>query len=277
MLLVLALLAQAAAAAPLPLDTASDTAVAAAEQVATAANQLRADATVATALRSVGVRKYEDPTGTKETGRDEPSAAEQALASFGFGTALDLQLLAGGPEAVELMGALRTDSGLCIADRAKVRLLVGDREHLANIFTVSPSAEQGEQTAPQRPRRQLQNQGTSSGDGLSDDSIAIICSVIVGTCGRMMPARWRNSLERVTDKKCKHRPRPGRPWTPFIITILFFRTSPQCYTRVTPPSPRCMGKDSLFCTNSTTTGTCASFHRRPSHCTCKLSRGAGWS
>ena len=66
-----------------------------------------------------------------------PSAAAQALASFGFTKALDFQLLAGGPEAAELMTVLRTGTGLSIAARAKIRLLVGDREHLARIVLVS--------------------------------------------------------------------------------------------------------------------------------------------
>ena len=126
---MLALAAQAAAA-PLPPNTPRSTAVAtAAAQVSRAAHQLRADASVAAALKSVGVgRNEEGEYPTSENG-DEPSAAEQALASFGFGTALDLRLLAGGPEAAELMAALRTGGGLGIADRAKIRLLVG-RSHI---------------------------------------------------------------------------------------------------------------------------------------------------
>eukprot|EP01051_Picozoa_sp_SAG22_P001751 SAG22_NODE_72_length_22344_cov_95.586559_18_plen_158_part_00 len=90
---VLALVAQAAAA-PLPPDNAGlTTASSAAKQAARAAHQLRADATVAAALRSVGVvGKYE---GGKDPTRETGEAADQALVSLGFGTALDLRLLAG--------------------------------------------------------------------------------------------------------------------------------------------------------------------------------------
>ena len=107
----------AAQAAPLPPenDAGSTAVAAAAEQVARAAEQLRGDATIATTLQTVQVGKHDD--------------AEQALAALGFATALDLRLLAGGPEAAELMAALRTGGGLGIADRAKIRLLVG-RSHI---------------------------------------------------------------------------------------------------------------------------------------------------
>ena len=57
-LLVLALVAQAAQAAPLPLpDSSSNTAAAAAQQVAHAAQQLRGDATIAAVLQTVSVRR----------------------------------------------------------------------------------------------------------------------------------------------------------------------------------------------------------------------------
>ena len=117
--LVLALVAHAAAAAPLPKvpSDAGITAAFAAEQVAQAAQQLLGDATIAAALTAVKV-------GT--------DAAQQALAAHGFQTALDLRLLAGGPEAAELMAALGTGGELSIADRAKIRLLVGDQTHLAD-------------------------------------------------------------------------------------------------------------------------------------------------
>ena len=47
------------------------------------------------------------------TDADDPALA-------GFRTALDLRLLAGGPEAAELMAELRVTEGLSIADRSKV-------------------------------------------------------------------------------------------------------------------------------------------------------------
>jgi hypothetical protein len=150
----------------------------AAEQVARAAQQLRGDATIAAALTAVKV------------GAD---AAEQALAAHGFVTALDLQLLAGGPEAAELMAALSTGGELSIADRAKIRLLVGEQTHLARlVMTPSPSEDvadrdQGEQAAARGRRRQLQDGGADRGT-LSADTIAIVFSVCVGVCGYLLQA-----------------------------------------------------------------------------------------
>ena len=136
--LVLALVTQVAAV-PLPrVGDAGSTVTAAAEQVARAAQQLGGDATIVAALTAVKV-------GT--------DGAEQALAALGFETALDLRLLAGGPEAAELMTALSTGGELSIADRAKIRLLVGDQTHLARMSGLSAPSEdeadhdQGEQAA----------------------------------------------------------------------------------------------------------------------------------
>ena len=101
LMLVLAAHAALAAAAPCPpqADTAGSTAASEAELIARAAQQLRGDATVAEALRIIRV------VGIN---REPASAAEHALAALGFDTALDLRLLAGGPEAAELMSELRT-------------------------------------------------------------------------------------------------------------------------------------------------------------------------
>ena len=94
--LVLALLTQAAAVpSPGAGSDSGSTVTAAAEQVARAAQQLHGDATIAAALNAVKV-------GTG-------GGAEQALAALGFEIALDL--LAGGPEAAELMAALSTGGG----------------------------------------------------------------------------------------------------------------------------------------------------------------------
>eukprot|EP01051_Picozoa_sp_SAG22_P020191 SAG22_NODE_3984_length_1437_cov_1.175635_3_plen_133_part_01 len=133
MLLTLVVTALAAQAAPLPPgnNAAGSTAAAAAEQVGRAAQQLRGDANVAAALRSVNVdidkyyAYFEDSDSTKAGAKDKPRpaapadrenpapagdvtkpAAEQALAAHGFATALDLRLLAGGPEAAELITEL---------------------------------------------------------------------------------------------------------------------------------------------------------------------------
>ena len=85
--------------------------------VAEAAQQICGSAPIDEALLSVRLR---------------PEAAEDVgwmLAGRGLRQALDLQLLAGGPEAAELLGELKA-GGLPISDRAKVRLLVRDRAHL---------------------------------------------------------------------------------------------------------------------------------------------------
>eukprot|EP01052_Picozoa_sp_SAG31_P006623 SAG31_NODE_306_length_17979_cov_7.825447_10_plen_177_part_00 len=145
-LLVLALqqVARAAAAPPLLRSSARSIAATAAEQVAFTAQHIRPDATVAAALKSVGVDEYDEDEQAQDendpTTRDGPpraTAAEQALAALGFRTALDLRLLAGGPEAAELMGALRTSGELRIGDRSKIRLLVGDWEVRTVTFSIS--------------------------------------------------------------------------------------------------------------------------------------------
>ena len=84
----------------------------AAAEVAEAVQQVCGGAPIEEALRSAHLR----PEAAEDTGR--------MLAGLGFQTALDLQLLAGGPEAAELQGELKA-GGLPIGDRAKVRLLVG--------------------------------------------------------------------------------------------------------------------------------------------------------
>eukprot|EP01052_Picozoa_sp_SAG31_P054455 SAG31_NODE_14507_length_802_cov_2.029872_1_plen_142_part_10 len=58
-----------------------------------------------------------------------PAAAARkgakVLAKLGFAIALDLQLLGGGAAAAEVLAELKV-GGMSAADRAKVRLLVGD-------------------------------------------------------------------------------------------------------------------------------------------------------
>ena len=85
--------------------------------IAEAAQQVCGGAPIEEALRSVHLRLE----AAEDTGR--------MLAGLGFQTALDLQLLAGGPEAAELQGELKA-GGLPIGDRAKVRLLVGGEMHV---------------------------------------------------------------------------------------------------------------------------------------------------
>ena len=200
--LVVALVTQAAAA-PLPgaRGYLGSTATTAAEQVARAAQQLHSDATIAAALKAVKV-------GT--------DGAEQALAVLGFDTALDLRLLAGGPEAAELMAALSTGGELSIADRAKIRLLVGDRTHLDRVVATIPSPsedvadrDQHKQAAAPSRHRQLQD-GDADRDTLSADTIAIVFSVCVGVCGYLLQAwtsvrasRHTGELQREHDEQAR--------------------------------------------------------------------------
>eukprot|EP01051_Picozoa_sp_SAG22_P001845 SAG22_NODE_76_length_22248_cov_14.352070_11_plen_347_part_00 len=146
-----------------------------------------------------------DPTetGAKEKPRSAAPATEQALAALGFATALDLRLLAGDPEAAELMTELRTGGKLSIADRAKIRLLVGDAAHLARVSVVSSSHPSGTSSATAagqkhddqegeraalRHSRQLQEDGGSGRGALSADTLAVVFSVSVGVCGYLFQA-----------------------------------------------------------------------------------------
>ena len=219
--LVLALVAQTASqAAAVPMSQAAGatgSTGANAEQVARAAQQLPGDATIAAAMRSIRVGRDGDSATPQQTG-DEASAAEQALATLGFETALDLQLLAGGPEAVELMSELRASSQLSIAVRAKIRLLVGDTEHLARVTKIPsvPDLERAvaadhshDQAAPQDQHRQLQDAANDT-DKLSFDAIAIVFSVCVGVCGYLLQAwtsekasRHASELQREADKEAR--------------------------------------------------------------------------
>eukprot|EP01052_Picozoa_sp_SAG31_P033650 SAG31_NODE_3830_length_3842_cov_2.970345_3_plen_278_part_00 len=216
LILVLVLAAHAAAAPPprADINAASWSTAASAQHVVRAAQQLSVDASIPAALTSVGVSL----TDSDRIIADSPPAAEQALASFGFETALDLHLLAGGPEAAELMAELRTGTKLSIADRAKIRLLVGDRDHLARVLLTPLSSSsdeladvdhlgQGEQ--PQVSwRRQLQEDR----DTLSTDTIAVVFSVFIGVCGYLVQAwtshkaqRHAAELQREHDKEARDR------------------------------------------------------------------------
>ena len=64
---------------------------------------------------------------------EETDAAGRALAGLGLRTALDLQLMqVGGPFAMKLMDALAA-AEVSLGDRAKIRLLVGDRPHFGRL------------------------------------------------------------------------------------------------------------------------------------------------
>ena len=147
--------------------------------VAEAAQQVCGGAPIEEALRSVHLR----PEAAEDTGR--------ILSGLGFQTALDLQLLAGGPEAVELLTELKAD-GLPISDRAKVRLLVGGKMHHGRLASGGGPALNDQRRQQQQQqlhgdkssaRRQLQDES-----GMSMDTIAIVLTVFVGAAGYLVQA-----------------------------------------------------------------------------------------
>eukprot|EP01051_Picozoa_sp_SAG22_P018479 SAG22_NODE_3121_length_1922_cov_1.937466_1_plen_441_part_00 len=142
--------------------------------------------------------------------------AAEVLAELGFGTALDLELLGGGEAAAEVLAELKA-GGLRSADRAKVRLLVGDREHLWRLLSLRErplAADHGPawstDTTDSRPdedssaggrdstthRRKLQSDG-----GVSMDTIAIVLSVLVGTAGYVVQAHTARRSERAQEER----------------------------------------------------------------------------
>ena len=172
----------------------------AAAAVAEAARQVCGSAPIDEALLSVRLR----PEAAEDVGR--------MLAGLGFRQALDLQLLAGGPEAAELLGELKA-GGLPIGDRAKVRLLVRDRAvHLGRLVSsAGPPAlaaardddadhhhdhhhQQPDEEMLLPPRRQLQKQDEAG--GMSMDTIAIVLTVLVGAAGYLLQALTARRAER---------------------------------------------------------------------------------
>eukprot|EP01052_Picozoa_sp_SAG31_P022370 SAG31_NODE_1776_length_7300_cov_10.281905_6_plen_272_part_00 len=163
--------------------------------LAVGAQQMCGGAPIATALLSVRVQAHE--------------RTEQALAALGFREAMDLQLLAGKPEAEELMEELKMDGGLSIPDRAKLRLLIGagisasggqPRVRIAGGIQVEttadtehePHASESCQSAP----RMLQEQQAVGSGGMSLDTIAIVLSVLVGAAGYLVQAYTARRAER---------------------------------------------------------------------------------
>ena len=153
--------------------------------VAEAALQVCGGAPIEGALRSVHLW----PEAAEDTGR--------MLAGLGFETALDLQLLAGGPEAAELLGELKA-GGLPIGDRAKVRLLVGDNVHHGRLASGEPALATSRNDQQQRQggdkpsaRRQLQDEA-----GMSMDTVAIVLTVLVGAAGYFIQALTARRGER---------------------------------------------------------------------------------
>ena len=95
---------------------------------------------------------------------------------------------------------------LSIAERSKIRMLVGDQEHLARVSMMSSSpsgfvanqghGNQAEQTAP-RHHRKLQDQDTGRST-FSAHTLAIVFSVCVGVCGYLLQAWTSNKASQHT-------------------------------------------------------------------------------
>ena len=155
-----------------------------AADIARAAQQLCGDVAIEEALRLVRLQP------------DTVRTLQPVLTSLGLRTVLDLQLLAGGPDATALMQFISESDLANIGELAKIRLLVGDQEHLSRITFVEKEHEDEHQSPNRRPsvetgdwrpssgsgqeRRWLQEEGH---DGMSIDTIAIVLSLLVGAAG----------------------------------------------------------------------------------------------
>ena len=166
-----------------------------------AAQQVCGGAPIEEALRSVHLR----PEAAEDTGR--------MLAGQGFQTALDLQLLAGGAEAAELLSELKV-GGLRIGGRAKVRLLVGDNVHHGRhasgagpaLATSRNDQHQRQDGDKSSARRQLQDKA-----GMSMDTIAIVLTVLVGAVGYFDQALIARRGERAAADEARSCTSPSRP------------------------------------------------------------------
>eukprot|EP01052_Picozoa_sp_SAG31_P006603 SAG31_NODE_305_length_18002_cov_7.242808_3_plen_286_part_00 len=165
--------------------------VPAVNQVVRTAQQLCGGLPIEEALRAVEVQS-------------EPARlATQVLLDHGFRRLLDLQMLGGGQEATEIMDELAAAAGpVSIADRAKIRVLVGDREHVNRLLAAqvaSPDVDLAELMASGRHTmdrgirwgaRKLQDVAKAESDaaGVSMDTVAIVLSVLVGAAGYVVQA-----------------------------------------------------------------------------------------
>eukprot|EP01052_Picozoa_sp_SAG31_P038218 SAG31_NODE_5064_length_2763_cov_1.885135_3_plen_351_part_00 len=158
-----------------------------AESVAQRTEQICGNVQIEEALNTVGL-------GTTAS----TATMSKALNELGFRSALDLRLLAGWPEAEELMVELKS-AGLLTADRAKLRLLIGRRpglQHIHSQFAAESGALIADNTggtseckqaravdATSRRMQEQSSSGSGSSGGFSMDTIAIVFSVLVGTAG----------------------------------------------------------------------------------------------
>eukprot|EP01052_Picozoa_sp_SAG31_P012185 SAG31_NODE_706_length_12688_cov_41.991342_6_plen_219_part_00 len=101
---------------------------------------------------------------------DAADRAARALRALGFRTARDLHLLReGGPEAEELMEELRASGEVGVADRAKLRLLIGGQRGSTPAIDLS-AATQADSDSDMRVLRALQD----ADDGMSMDTVGLL-------------------------------------------------------------------------------------------------------
>eukprot|EP01052_Picozoa_sp_SAG31_P037830 SAG31_NODE_4950_length_2840_cov_2.352061_3_plen_515_part_00 len=129
---------------------------------------------------------------------------QSLLAEHGLRTAQDLRLLGGGPEADALLRAM--EDHLSIGDRAKLRLLVGDAEHVSKIIDAHSSLSTIAQWPKERggfssSRRMLQEGAQSEEDGVSVDTLAIVFSVLVGAAGYIVQAITATRAQRSAEEQ----------------------------------------------------------------------------
>eukprot|EP01052_Picozoa_sp_SAG31_P050630 SAG31_NODE_11640_length_1011_cov_0.847588_1_plen_249_part_00 len=196
------------------------------------------------ALRSIRLR----PEAVQQTA--------QTLRALGFDEAVDLQLLLpSGPEQMELMDELRA-RGARIADRGKIRPMLTGEIHTGGggsaIKSSAGAAAAADSTSEAQPLvhspRQLQEAGaTSSGHGISADTLAIVFSVFVGAAGYLVQVRH---IRVCVARMCgSHRPRIN-PGSGLIVrracrhTQLGGQSAPRRHRRMSSTPMRLDGSES---------------------------------
>eukprot|EP01052_Picozoa_sp_SAG31_P009124 SAG31_NODE_474_length_15176_cov_7.362340_2_plen_217_part_00 len=174
------------------------------------ARRLCSGSSPAESLRAVGVQPGAE--GTVAT-------AAEVLHEHGFRTAVDLRMLQiGGQEERELMEQLRL-RGVSIADRTKVRLLIGELAHDSagpvdrDQWAFSTAACMG--TAATNHSRRSQMLRRLQDGSMSIDTVAILVSVLVGAAGYFMQAYSSRRAERVAAQEGE-----VRCYAPFINTAV---------------------------------------------------------
>ena len=144
------------------------TATAALPTTASSSCGRRAAGVARTAAEACGSLSVEEALRSVTMPAASVRRASEALVALGFDTALDLELLGGGDAAVELLAELKA-GGLGPADRAKVKLLVGDREHLWRLQATSTTS-RVEVLAADHDYRAFHGDDTNGGESQRTDT-----------------------------------------------------------------------------------------------------------